>query len=306
MFSPIIGVDNGNGYVKTSEKIVFPSKMRSGVKLMNKEDGYQISYNNRSLVVGGTNGSMENGIDRFKTDLYKITLLTAIALSYPNENEINANVVLGLPVEYFKIYKSELENWVLGYKTNEIMIEGCKKSISINKCTVFMESAIVFMEPNLYRDKINIVIDPGFYTTDVTRWDGTKPDGFYTSDIGISSYYAKVMKKINTEFKTTFRQQDMEKIIRTNIMIDKGKEINVSDIVNSEKKLHISELMQELTTNFNLRSAHNLLLVGGGANLFSKELKSYFDYATIIEDPQLANAKTFKKVGENIWRKAEQ
>jgi plasmid segregation protein ParM len=303
MASIVIGADNGNGYVKTSEGIIFPSKVRAGIKLMSKEDGTQITYNGLDYVVGGSTGSMENGIDRFKTELYKITLLTAIALSVPNDNTIDASVVLGIPVEYYKVYKSEIENWVLNYKTNKIIVNGIEKSITINKCAVFMESAIVFMDPELYKNKINIAIDPGFYTTDVTRWDGTKLDGHYTSDIGISSFYAKVMSKINTTYKTTFRQQDMEKIVRSGVIIDKGQEIIVSDIIDTEKKMHIAGLMQELTTNFNLRSAHNLLLIGGGALLFTKEFKSYFDYAKVIDDAQLVNAKTFKKVGENLWKK---
>jgi plasmid segregation protein ParM len=305
MATVTLGIDNGNGYVKTDQGVIFPSKVKAGIKLMNKEDGTQIKYNGQDYIVGGSGGSMENGIDRFKTDLYKITLLTAIALSVPSENTIEANVVLGIPVEYFKVYKTDIENWILGYKTNTITINGVEKQVTINKCAVFMESAIVFMDPAAYRDKINIAIDPGFYTTDVTRWDGTKLDGHYTSDIGISSFYAKVMSKINTTYKTTFRQQDMEKIIRSGIMIDRGQEIIVTDIIEAEKKMHVAELMQELTTNFNLRSAHNLLLIGGGALLFSKEFKSYYDYAKIVDDAQLANAKTFKKVGENLWKKAE-
>ena len=60
------------------------------------------------------------------------------------------------------------------------------------------------------------------------------------------------------------------------------------------------KVKEDLDFKFNART-EKIVLVGGGAKLFSKAFMNRYSNCSIAEDPIYSNAKGFKKVGEKLW-----
>lgn len=293
----ILGVDLGNYATKTSEGIIFPSRISSGHKELNSND-IKIEYNDKKYTVGA--GRLELGSQRLSSTLYNLCLLTAISKSFPSEQNINVNIVVGLPpVQYESDLKNELQERLNKLKTQKIKIDGKDISITINKATIFSESAIVFGDPNQYRERKTLVIDIGGGSADMSQFKGLELVKNTTTKFGMLSLYESMKQVFNAKEKTSYSAEDMEDLVDRDteeIRGDKKDITYIKDVIAD----YISEICNVINQNFDTESTE-IVLIGGGAKRLIPYLNKQYKNAKVSKNYQLVNANTYKVVGEMLW-----
>ena len=192
-----LGLDIGNGFVKLADKVVFATKLKEGSTTQGfKGKGlYDVTYNGIDYIVG--DGSSIRGKNRYFTDDYKLMLLTAIAISSKGRTNIDAQVVIGVPVDYFATLKKQIEEELSKIENEEIIVDGKKYRINKLKVTVFIEGAL----PILLNDDGHIVtMDIGTGTINVIEWKNQAILNKFTSRDGFQALYLEIATLLNSHF----------------------------------------------------------------------------------------------------------
>ena len=296
----LIGIDLGNANVKTSNGIIFESKVKSGITKMNEND-IKVIYDGVEYTIGSYDGALNISKRKYFKNAYKIKLLTAIAKSF-NSNNISTNIVVGVPVEVFNDKKliEEIKNHIEGFGLQKIVLNDIEKIINIEHVEVFCESAIVFSNREKFKNKKTLVIDFGGGTIDISFWDGLNLTKARTYKEGMITLYENIIKQVNIRYSTT---------LNSNIAIDMiGKQnfkINQEDkdikFINSIVETYIDGLTSYINQYFDVESADSIQLIGGGAIQLEKIIKDEYEKAELYQNAEFANANNYEKVGELIW-----
>lgn len=296
----VIGIDLGNANVKTSNGIIFESKVKSGITKMNEND-IKVIYDGVEYTIGSYDGALNISKRKYFKNAYKIKLLTAIAKSF-NSNNISTNIVVGVPVEVFNDKKliEEIKNHIEGFGLQKIVLNDIEKIINIEHVEVFCESAIVFSNREKFKNKKTLVIDFGGGTIDISFWDGLNLTKARTYKEGMITLYENIIKQVNIRYSTT---------LNSNIAIDMiGKQnfkINQEDkdikFINSIVETYIDGLTSYINQYFDVESADSIQLIGGGAIQLEKIIKDEYEKAELYQNAEFANANNYEKVGELIW-----
>lgn len=296
----VIGIDLGNANVKTSNGIIFESKVKSGITKMNEND-IKVIYDGIEYTIGSYDGALNISKRKYFKNAYKIKLLTAIAKSF-NSNNISTNIVVGVPVEVFNDKKliEEIKNHIEGFGLQKIILNDIEKTINIEHVEVFCESAIVFSNREKFKNKKTLVIDFGGGTIDISFWDGLNLTKARTYKEGMITLYENIIKQVNIRYSTT---------LSSNIAIDMiGKQnfkINQEDkdikFINSIVETYIDGLISYINQYFDVESADSIQLIGGGAIQLEKIIKDEYEKAELYQNAEFANANNYEKVGELIW-----
>jgi len=293
----ILGVDLGNYATKTSEGVIFPSRISTGHKELNKNDT-KVDYNDKKYTVG--NGRLELGVQRLNSTLYDLCFLTAIAKSYPSELNINVNIIVGLPpLQYESTLKNELEERLSQLKTQKIIIGGKTITITINKSGIFSESAIVFGEPEKYRKGKTLVIDLGGGSADISQFKGLELVNNTTTKFGMLSLYESMKQVFNAKEKASYSADDMGELVDKKTEEIRGNQEDITylhDVVAD----FVAEICNVVNQSFDTDST-GIVLIGGGAKTLLPYFKKQYKNAIVAENNQFANANTYKVVGEMLW-----
>lgn len=291
-----IGVDLGNYATKTSKGIIFPSRIAHGHNELNKND-IKVTYEGKDYTVG--TGRLELGTNRINSKLYELCLLTSIGKSFTDLN-INTNIIVGLPPSLFQSdLKNELKNILNSIETKEIIINGIKKYITINKSDVFSESAIVFNSPSDYKNSKTLVVDIGGGSTDISQFNGLNSVKQTTTKYGMLTLCESMKQVFNAKEKANYTADMIEDLINRDTEIIRGEKKNIAylkDVILD----HVSEICNVITQNFDTESSQ-ILLIGGGAEKLISYFKQQYKNAELVPNGQLANAMTYEAVGEMLW-----
>lgn len=297
----ILGVDLGNYSTKTSEGVIFNSRISPGHKDLNKND-IKVELDDKKYTVGS--GRLELGTQRLNSKLYELCLLTAIAKSNPNKLNIETNLVVGLPPLQFESgLKDELQENLDRYGTKKIKIDNRKITITINKVTVFSEAAIVFGNPDKYKSSKTLVIDIGGGSADISQFRGLELVNTTTTKFGMFSLCENMKQKLNAQEKANYSSDDMEELINSDNTIIRGENKDISylnDIVDD----HVAEICNVCNQNFDTDNT-KIILIGGGADKLIDYFKKRYRNAELAKDNQFVNAKTYATVGEMLWSEEE-
>jgi plasmid segregation protein ParM len=290
----IRGIDIGNFTTITDNEVLFLSRVENGHNDINK-DAIKVVYKDEKYTIGSKKGTKNIGENKYFNKYYDLCLLTAIAES-SEEVEIKTKIVVSLPPEQ---YDSKLKNKLLDklkkLGKQEIIVNGVKKTITIEDALVFSEAAIVFSDMNQFSDKKTLVIDIGGGTGDVSEFNGLELVNHMTSKNGTLSYYKDMKQKINHEYSTNFDIEEMEDFINKDTYKIRGEYKDISflkDTVDTRTMNFVSDINQ----NFNTSST-DIYLIGGGAKDLIKYFKKYYPNIVAYEKAQYINAITNKKVG---------
>lgn len=299
----IAGIDVGNYATKSSEGIVFESKVSVGHKRLNKND-IKIIYNGKKYTVGNKKGAPNIGDNKYYNEYYDICLLTAIAKSFV-EKYIDCKVVVGLPPAK---YNSSVRNDLLD-KLNKLgrqeltLIEGPKeisKTIIIKEADVFCENAPVFMSPQKYRDIKSLWIDIGGGTGDISEFNGLELIKHDSTENGMLSFYKDM--KLEAQSKLKGKKLDikhMEEMFNKDIYTLGSDTCDISflkDIIENRIMEFTSDINQNFDTTIN-----EINIIGGGAEPLIEYFKKEYKNARVPEDNQFLNALTYKAVGKELW-----
>lgn len=295
-----LGIDLGNANVKTSEGIIFESKIKPGITKMNEND-IKVVYNGYEYTVGSYDGSLNISKRKYFKNAYKISLLTAIAKSI-KDNNISTNLVIGVPVESFnnKTLTKEIKDSIEQYGTETITVNGVEKKININNVEVFCESAIVFGEREKFKDKKTLVIDFGGGTIDISFWDGLNLTKSRTYKEGMITLYENIIKEVNNRYATSLNSNIAINMIGKDKFIIDQEEKDIKFIA-PIVETYIDGLTSYINQYFDSESADSIQLIGCGAIQLEKYIKDEYDKAELHPDAAFANANNYKKVGEILW-----
>lgn len=293
----VFPIDLGHGYVKTAAA-KFPSKVKVGTNLVQvgrkKKDTYHVELGGQAYVVG--DGRLFTGEDRYTSIGYKLALLTGIALNFPNEDFIETNVLLGVPIERQGRVGSTIVNQFRGMQEN-IVIDGREVTIRIKEVQVYIEGAYPVVTGEEGRV---LTIDMGAGTVNVTEFNCYAVEKYATYNESMHKMYQDIATYLN-EFKGgNFMPSDIEPIInKTTINI---KQVP-TDITGIRPIIadNIAEIASLIRNRFSVDRADVIYLIGGGAmdtyNYWHKE----FPTAELVADGQMCNLRLYETLAE-IWR----
>lgn len=292
------GIDVGNGYTKYDENLKFASRVKVGKKPQfgkSKKEVHYINYDGTDYIVG--EGGIFTGDDRYFSKEYEICLLTAIALSNPKEDFIEASIVIGLPETKHDLISDSLKKHILGYKQKQIVVNDNSYTIRIKDVIVFLEGAY----PILTADERNvIVIDNGAGTINVSQWEDLSHLNGTTYKESMYKMYAEISTYLNTNKGTEYKPTDIEKIFNKKTITVSQKEVDITDIrpiISS----NIKDIASYIKNFLSPKDAEKIFLIGGGGadtiNYWQEEFKANGEsIIELVEDNQYINQKVYQMI----------
>lgn len=283
----ILGIDVGNYATKTSERVIFDSK----VSLTN-------ILGNNAIEIGGTSyqvgqGNYDTEYRKVSKESYLVFLYTAILQS---TNDIDNQIVVGLPIGQYKEDKEVLKGLVLSNRHYKGRYLNKKREIFITDVEVYPEGPGA-----VANDFTGILIDIGGRTTDICYIIGgikKKIENHKSIPQGTLNLYSSFINSLNSRHGLDLKLNDAERILKKGLKVD-GLSVDISSSMNSFKE-YIEELIKQLQLDYSLKT-NEVALLGGGSELLYNPLKKRIPNSFLIDDPVFANARIFKEVGENIW-----
>lgn len=286
----ILGIDVGNYSLKSNTGINIKSLVSKEENILGS--GIVLEMDNSKFIIG--EGNFETELNKSSKDNFIPLLYTGIALS--STDEFNS-VVCGLPINQYKDNHKNLEELIERNKIKNLRVNGKERTIVIENFKVYPEGIGAYYNLNSSEDII--LIDIGGRTTDIAYVADNKHQKSSTVAVGTLNIYKAIADIINSKYSLDLRLKDIDRIIDRGALTIDGEKINLSFITNILKS-NFMKIKEDLDFKFNART-ERIVLVGGGAKLFSKAFMNRYSNCSIADDPIYSNAKGFKKVGEKLW-----
>lgn len=288
------GIDLGNGYVKCNDTI-FASKLSVGRLATfgkKREDVFEVTYDGTIYTVG--EGQVFTTDDRYFTEDYRVCLLTAIALNAKEEDVIDAEICVGLPItKFMSETRNNVQDHLNKLGVQKITVDGKEYIINIKKAVVFVEGAYVVES----KDTSNVItVDIGAGTVNIIQWENQVPVKFDTKNRSFYNLYTKISKHIKDTNRGDVTTDYIEKNFCADEIIIDQKLVDIRDTHKIIEK-HIRELASQMNNYFDISLATKIQFLGGGALPTFKYWKSiYGNGVELIDQSQFINSKIFLKV----------
>lgn len=286
----ILGIDVGNYATKTSNGIIFKSKVSNVGNILGED--FELNMDGQKIFVG--TGRFETEFNKAIKQNYIQLLYTAIALA--SNDEYN-QIVIGLPIGQYKGYKDILLNRVKENWHKELEINKIKRSVYLTDIEIMPESAIATND-----DFEGIVIDLGGRSTDVCliRIENGKRNIINPISIplGTINLFSEVSKQVNSKYALATTLDDSEMIIKKGFKIN--GEVQKVDFITDIFRNYIENLINKLKVEYSL-ATEEVMVIGGGGELLYNAIKKRVPQAELKENSIFANAEAYEKVGEELW-----
>ena len=296
----ILGLDNGFNFTKTSKGVVFCSTIRKGQEYIN--DSHQIEVNGEHYIVGEKIGSYISDSDKLKTphsrEILKVCSQTAIGLSYPHDEVIDLDLIVGCPIAYFSQQKDEMKK-LMQELSGEIYIKeiGKKQIITIHEVLVYPQGAgIVFKHASELKDETSLVLDIGGGTWDVAQFDGLKLTQKATYQEGMLILYEKIAQYLNSTHYTEYEASDIYSLMEKGYYTVFGEKKSMDEVKPIIEE-HINDVMTKIKRSFAVTSMANVFLIGGGADSMASYIKKYIPNIYVEKNNRFTNAECFEYMG---------
>lgn len=294
----MLGVDKGTTYTKTDKGLIIRSTIRAHTKnevLLNDEKTI-VEYQGQKYIVG-EKGNYSTDLMKSQHENTKILILTAVVLSYPNDDFISTDIVTGLPIGLYSSQKQQMKELLQKNNTHQIVINNRKKYIKFTNVEVFPEAAGAFYSQSEYDD--GLIIDNGGLSIDTALFQNKKLIKYSTYSMGIMKLYSKIANYINSLYDLSLTEWDIERILQEGLFIYGEKvELELDHIVKS----HIDEIVSRLKLEYDLKAINNVLMTGGGSQWIFPSLRKDIPQAKLMANNQFANAKGYYNIGQAIFR----
>lgn len=285
----ILGIDIGNSNTKSSKGVIFESKVSKVATLNNFNE---MVWNGTKYFLG--DGEFDTTYRKIDKTNYMELLLGSIALS--TTERIN-DIVLGLPLSQYKADKETLKLNVMSNRDNFIEIDGVERHICINDIEVVPEGIFT-----VDKDFEGVIVDIGGGTTDCCLLENIngkrKIQNPYSDPIGIQKLYSNYVKVINSRYGLDLVPNDADRILKKGLKID-GEQVETRFAINVFKDF-TERLVSRLQREYSLRT-YDIALVGGGAKVLFKPIKSRIKNCNLIDDYLFGNALAYEEYGKGIW-----
>lgn len=293
----IIAVDKGTAYTKTSELISFKSTIRkySDNELNFSQDKIIVEYDKKKYVIG-SNGKTNTNLFKSKHDETKLLVLTAIALSYPEESRIQTHLVTGLPIGRIGYEKDDMKR-LFQYTHNAITVNNQKYIVDIGVAEIFPEGASSFY--HLEDIDSGLIIDIGGLSIDVALYTrGRKLEKYSTYRLGVLPLYREIANYLGSKYSLTLNEWNVEEILKEGLFIDGNKvDLDISHIVNA----YVQQIIQALEFDYNIPQIQKIFLTGGGGEFLYSYIKKIIPRSQLMNNPRFTNVLTYKLLGEVLF-----
>lgn len=278
-----LGLDIGSSNLNSHTGLVIPSKIKRG-KYINK--GIELVHERKTYTIG--EGSRDVEINKANRETNLLFIYTLIALE---SKDIENQIAVGLPLGQFQQEKERYRKFILDNNYVDIELNGQKRIINITDCKVCAEGL-----SSVPKDYNGIILDIGGRTTDICLLEGKRVINPISKPKGTLNLYSNIINCINSKFSLDLIEDDAERIIKKGLILD-GEKQNISFIYNILAEF-TDDIINTLKLEYSLRT-NNLLLIGGGGDLFYDSIKRRAKQAVLIEDSLFSNAKGFRRLLEN-------
>ncbi len=329
---PIIrSIDVGFGYTKYSKEVNgeikydnFPSIAprsskieNSDLSMINERDTVIVTVDGTTYEVGPDSLLLETAdTTRTLNDQYIHTAqykaLTYGALAYMNETVIDL-LVVGLPVSNYESHHEGLKRNLLGeHKINEKLTCTIKNVLVVYQPLGGLKHCMSLSETTLashdLKYSMNLIIDPGFLTVDFLLANGNKiienKSGAHNGGVSriLNAIAESITKKIGKKYDN---YNAIDRALKRRKLKIAGKEEDLLEHIKNTKSVIESPITYMKNMIGDGSDIDNIILLGGGSNIFEKTLRDNFKEHEIIvvEDPSFANVKGYQLIGEENYNK---
>lgn len=303
----ILGLDFGNYNTKTSEGIVFQSKISKDENLINNRksnDENLMRIDGRKILVG--EGEFETEVNKLDKDMFRACVLKALALS--TEDDV-IKAIIGLPSNQFNSKnKDRLKHELLIDKIYSFELAGKERTLIVEDLDFFPECAGAYHSINKEqkvqiqgRDLVLVNLGGGNTNIGYFKLEGKVRKMVKSGTVmsGVLHLYADIINSINGEFSLNKSIEDAERILSRNELFVYGKKQDLSflkDII----EMHLDKIFKELNL-YPIRDSA-VMFTGGAIKLYKKILMKKVPNCLFQTNYLLGNAQGFKKAGEYKWQ----
>lgn len=291
-----LGIDIGNYQVKTSEGIIFDSKVSDRVDFGSKAAKLKIEGNNYYLG----EGSLEIEARKFDKDNFIPLLLGAICES---TDDTTIDLAIGLPIIQYKnkVIKAELKSKVEEFNNIKVYYNGLPRYINIKSIDIYPEGIAGF----LYARRIglldevgsrdSVLIDVGGKTTDISIVQKTTAKQSTSVDIGTIDIYYYIATALREKYYDA--KIEIEKIqdYLDKGFYYKGEKQNIKFAIDASKPL-FKKIYDELKVNYPI-GTEAVIVMGGGAKILGSAFRKSIPGIIILDNIDrdvFANANGYK------------
>lgn len=275
-----LGLDIGSSNLKVHTGRMLASKIKPG-KYINRS--IEIVHEQKTYTIGEGNRDVEINKASRETNLLFIYSLIAL-----ESEDIENKIAVGLPIGQFQSEKDKYREFILKNGYTDIEINGRKRIINITDCKVCAEG-LSAVSP----DYNGIILDIGGRTTDICLLENKRVINPISKTKGVLNLYSQIINSINSKFSLDLVEDDAERIIKQGLKID-GEVQDISFIYNILATF-TDDIINTLKLEYSLRT-NNLLLIGGGGELFYNSIKKRVKQTELIKDSLFSNAKGFRRM----------
>lgn len=286
----IIGVDVGNFNTKSSEGVIFESKVSKVGSLLGSK--YNFVLNDEEYKLG--EGNFDTEFRKINKKNYLKLLFGALALSNV-DNDVQ--LVLGLPVSQYKADREQLIEKVKEHYYLQGRLNNKEYNLYITNVDVYPEG-IASVEDAFK----GIVVDIGGRTTDCTLLNVKNNKRIIEHPVsmptGTLNLYSDFINAINGKYSLDLKIDDTERLLKGGLKI-KGEKKDIK----FEKDVFIDfvkDLISKLRVEYSL-DTHDICFIGGGSILLEGIIRTLLPYADVKSDGLMSNANGFKNYGESLW-----
>lgn len=293
----LIGIDHGNGYVKTIH-----STIGAGVKSLASEPAIKrniVKYNGKYYEVGNTKSYMQKS--KCENDNYFILTLAAIAeeLKFHKMHSGTLRLGVGIPLMRYSREASEFKKYLMVNGLIEFSYEGIQYTISISSVDVMPQGYSGILSKLDEMNTSTIVVDIGSWTVDILSIFNKQPIVSECCSLDMGTIIRMI--NINEKICQTFGSELDEKII-TDIMINGNCNISHDyyDLVESELLNYIGTIMDKLRAMKINTDLVDIYFIGGGASIFENFMPEKPDNIHFIIDNAI-NSKGYTEIIEKKY-----
>lgn len=333
MFPKHIGIDIGYGYVKVTDgrqEFIFPSTVGVGTDLKfnslllnfkKPTDNLVITVDNKKYFVGDLAirqsriVSRSFGRNRVEDMSAKVLLLAGLAL-FAENGEQQFNVVTGLPVDYYRIYKDDWAQLMQGTHAVRFGSDAEERPmlITIDKIQMIpqpfgtmydrrIDEEGVLLQNEFAGLKVGIV-DVGYKTTDLALADDLEFVGKKSKslEIAMSTANSLIAQKILEKYKVEKEANELDKIIEAGMLRVAGVPHDLGDLKKEAYSTVADIIATEVNSIWDRREIDVIMLTGGGGKALSEYFLPKFPQAFLVTGSQYANVRGYLKLAHALFK----
>ncbi|ASS66979.1 ParM/StbA family protein [Paenibacillus sp. FSL R5-0407] len=321
----IVGVDSGKYSTKalmaegdTLHRVKFRTKawetdVSLGKEVLASGNTFRVEYDGKTYLLGDAVSEEKSSYQLSKNSIEHIlsiyvAICQCLSKSKQSIGFAAVHLACNIPIN---LYKSEEQK---NAYAETIQNSGEPICLTVNgKAYAFRIKQIVLLPESLgpiyentaeYRSKRATILDIGGLNASVMQVNQLIPsfDQMVSANYGMNILRGKIADHFSSKYGIAITENDAEQIMRDKFLILNGtKQEDSYELINHMFSDHIQEITNFALSRGVTNTNSELVFCGGGSLLLREHILRQFPSATICDDPQFGNVRSYLKVGEAKW-----